>query len=139
MIDGFVLLTPLLLLPLILLFAFVGCTKVFPVESEEETWPLFVEVRFPPPENVNVEDLRVQVRTFVLANDAFELRDIQESRTPQPQEDGLLLFAFEFLTEEGGWRVGCDVSGSQGPAIIQFGYILLDVPTEGPPLIQFGA
>ncbi len=143
MFDLFILLTPLLVLPIVLLFAFLGCTIIFPPQEEESEWlQLYVEVRFPPPEDISVDDLvvDVEIRGVTLEGDEVP-PDIGRGSNPQYQDDGKLLYVLQFPAMEGRYTVICNVYNVDSGPVIRSPNCPGVVSRElgGPATVQFDA
>lgn len=122
MIDGFISLAPLLVLPIVLLLAVWGCTLLFPFEQESPPirLPLTVEARFQLPEDANIDNLIVVVQTSGVTLDGDALNEVHENRNPALQDDGMLLYISEFPSmPEGSYTVVCDVYELEGRPIIE--------------------
>jgi hypothetical protein len=116
--DLVMLLTPLLVLPVVLFFAFLGCHLVAPFDVERLL--LRVEVRFPPPPDVNVSDLRVNVEFSGRTLDGDVFGDFDENHALEVQDNGWLVSISEFpSTSEGSYSIVCNVYDLNGSPIFR--------------------
>jgi hypothetical protein len=111
MIDPFLIFAALVVLPLVLLFRFMGCDKVFglrPVDPPEAQ--LVVKVRVPTALTVN------EIRFRVIRPNGAENVVTQTDPMTQGTADGDNLFTHSETPEIGTWMVNCrlDVTDSNG-------------------------
>ena len=120
MIDGFILLAPLLVLPIVLMLAVWGCTFLFPFGEPPLLLPLTVEALFQPPADADIGNLVVTIEISGVTVDGDDVHEPDQNRNPELQDDGTLLYVSEFpATPEGTYTVVCDVYDMVGLPIIR--------------------
>lgn len=122
MFDWFVLLTPLLLLPIVALLGFVGCTLLFPfaepeeVEQEPETPTLSILVRFHRSlAPADAGQFRVRIRILEQVEGAEPIPD-ERAGAPEADEGGMLVYSFPPRELDAGlYSVSCLVLAADEP------------------------
>jgi hypothetical protein len=122
MFDWFIVLTPILLLPIVALLGFVGCTLLFPFADPDEVEPepgapsLAIQVRFhrslAPPD---AERFRVQLRIVRQADGGEQIPD-ERAGAPEAEEAGMFVYSFPPRDLDAGlYGVSCQVSAADEP------------------------
>lgn len=108
MIDWFILLTPVFILPIILLFAFVGCLVTKPVEFEIQRHAILA-LAYPPEGTQSAETV------FEWGEDGTGRTETQRfppGDIPEPSEDGLIHIELDVPLNEGTWSAWCHFTPS---------------------------
>jgi hypothetical protein len=122
MLDWFVLLAPLLLLPIVALFGFAGCTLLFPFaepEDEGEVGALTFEVRVHRSHLGDEPEDQVQVRVGLRPPEALEWGAALEPSGSSASEAEMFIYPFERRELPAGtYDIRCRIFDSNGERLI---------------------